>query len=45
MEVYTSLPFLVLFQLGFLYVGISSLFQGRYGEKPASTTLQPEATA
>ncbi|MHB8878538.1 MAG: cellulose synthase family protein [Myxococcaceae bacterium] len=27
--IYTSLPFLVLFQLGFLYVGFSSLFQGR----------------
>ncbi|MFT3841385.1 MAG: glycosyltransferase family 2 protein [Myxococcaceae bacterium] len=26
-EVYTSLPFLVLFQVGFLYVGISSLLQ------------------
>ena len=26
-DVYTSLPFLVLFQLGFLYVGVSSLLQ------------------
>ena len=26
-SVYTSLPFLVLFQLGFLYVGVSSLLQ------------------
>jgi len=27
--IYTSLPFLVLFQVGFIYVGLSSLFQGR----------------
>ena len=26
-DVYTSLPFLILFQLGFLYVGVSSLLQ------------------
>jgi hypothetical protein len=44
MEVYTSLPFLVLFQLGFLYVGISSLLVGRFGEK-AAPALRPEATA
>jgi cellulose synthase/poly-beta-1,6-N-acetylglucosamine synthase-like glycosyltransferase len=37
-NVYTSLPFLVLFQLGFLYVGISSLFQawGLTGGRKAS---------
>ncbi len=29
MKVYTSLPFMVLFQMGFLYVGITSLWQGR----------------
>lgn len=28
-EIYTSIPFLLLFQLGFLYVGLSSLLQGR----------------
>lgn len=28
--IYTSLPFLILFQVGFLYVGLMSLFQGRY---------------
>jgi cellulose synthase/poly-beta-1,6-N-acetylglucosamine synthase-like glycosyltransferase len=27
--IYTSVPFLVLFQVGFLYVGLTSLFQGR----------------
>ncbi len=36
MEVYTSLPFLVLFQVGFLYVGLSSLLQGRFGKAPAA---------
>jgi cellulose synthase/poly-beta-1,6-N-acetylglucosamine synthase-like glycosyltransferase len=42
--IYTSLPFLVLFQLGFLYVGISSLFQGRLrGAKVALIT--PSAIA
>ena len=33
--IYTSLPFLVLFQVGFLYVGMSSLFQGRLRTRPA----------
>ncbi|MBM7114175.1 cellulose synthase family protein [Archangium primigenium] len=28
-RIYTSLPFIMLFQLGFLYVGVSSLLQGR----------------
>jgi cellulose synthase/poly-beta-1,6-N-acetylglucosamine synthase-like glycosyltransferase len=28
-HIWTSVPFLVLFQLGFLYVGVMSLFQGR----------------
>ena len=27
--IWTSVPFLVLFQVGFLYVGLMSLFQGR----------------
>lgn len=29
-KIYTSLPFLVLFQVGFLYVGLMSALQGRY---------------
>jgi hypothetical protein len=28
-EIWTSLPFLVLFQVGFLYVGSLSLYQSR----------------
>lgn len=28
-QIWTSVPFLVLFQVGFLYVGLMSLFQGR----------------
>ncbi len=41
--IYTSLPFLVLFQSGFLYVGVTSLLQNRAdsGEKPD----RPLATA
>lgn len=31
-ELVFSLPFLMLFQLGFLYVGFMSLFQGRFGK-------------
>ena len=38
MAIYTSLPFLVLFQLGFLYVGLSSLLQGKFFSKP---TVEP----
>jgi hypothetical protein len=30
-EVYYSLPFLVLFQLGFAYVGLASLYEGLRG--------------
>ena len=30
-NIWTSVPFLVLFQLGFLYVGLMSLLQGRVG--------------
>jgi cellulose synthase/poly-beta-1,6-N-acetylglucosamine synthase-like glycosyltransferase len=36
--IYTSLPFLILFQVGFLYVGLMSAFQGAYrrsAEAPA----------
>jgi hypothetical protein len=44
--IYTSLPFLVLFQVGFLYVGLMSLLQGRVGdggrEKPDRTLTAPE---
>jgi hypothetical protein len=29
-QVWASLPFLVLFQVGFLYVGLMSLLQGRF---------------
>jgi hypothetical protein len=28
-KIFTSLPFLILFQMGFLYVGLSSIFQQR----------------
>ena len=31
--IFTSVPFLVLFQVGFLYVGVSSLLQGRLASK------------
>ncbi|MBI3180908.1 MAG: glycosyltransferase [Myxococcales bacterium] len=37
-EIYTSLPFLVLFQAGFLYVGLMSLFQRRLKGRTAVTT-------
>ncbi|RYZ33846.1 MAG: glycosyl transferase family 2, partial [Myxococcaceae bacterium] len=30
-RIYTSVPFIVLFQAGFLYVGVSSLLQGFVG--------------
>ena len=30
-HIYTSVPFIVLFQAGFLYVGVSSLLQGLAG--------------
>jgi cellulose synthase/poly-beta-1,6-N-acetylglucosamine synthase-like glycosyltransferase len=40
--IYTSLPFLVLFQVGFLYVGFMSLFQGKYrGRATLATPAQP----
>jgi cellulose synthase/poly-beta-1,6-N-acetylglucosamine synthase-like glycosyltransferase len=38
MGIYTSLPFLVLFQVGFLYVGITSLLTGKY---KGSAVTQP----
>ena len=44
MRVWTSLPFLVLFQVGFLYVGLSSLLQGRMKKAdPAAITSDAEA--
>ncbi len=44
-NVFTSLPFLVLFQLGFLYVGVSSLlqawgFSGKGDESMVQTSVQ-----
>jgi hypothetical protein len=33
--IWTSVPFLVLFQMGFLYVGAMSLFQGRSIDRKA----------
>lgn len=41
-EIWTSVPFLVLFQVGFLYVGFMSLFQGR--GRPAKKSVAPVAT-
>jgi len=44
LEVYTSLPFLVLFQGGFLYVGLSSLLQERFAKgEPPKQELRSEA--
>jgi len=40
MGVYTSLPFMVLFQVGFLYVGLSSLLQSR-GGAPSAVAAVP----
>ncbi|MCC6332731.1 MAG: glycosyltransferase family 2 protein [Myxococcales bacterium] len=45
-EIWTSLPFLLLFQFGFLYVGITSLleFRGKARRAPAvSASAQPTA--
>ena len=46
-DVYTSLPFLVLFQLGFLYVGVSSLLQawGLTGGSRRTTLVAPSVEA
>jgi hypothetical protein len=42
--IWTSVPFLVLFQLGFLYVGLMSLFQGRVpARREVRVRLTPEA--
>jgi cellulose synthase/poly-beta-1,6-N-acetylglucosamine synthase-like glycosyltransferase len=45
LRVWTSLPFLVLFQLGFLYVGVTSLFQGRFGSKSVAAPVPAAAEA
>ncbi len=37
-RIYTSVPFIILFQAGFLYVGLSSLLQGRL--KPAEAPAE-----
>ncbi|WP_224244076.1 cellulose synthase family protein [Hyalangium gracile] len=42
-RIYTSVPFIVLFQAGFLYVGASSLLQGRL--KPAEPAASIKAAA
>ena len=41
--IFTSLPFLVLFQVGFLYVGVSSLFQGRLRTAPRRRSPRPRS--
>lgn len=41
-DVYTSLPFLVLFQMGFLYVGFTSLLEGRFSFGTAKATQADE---
>ena len=45
-HIYTSLPFILLFQLGFLYVGVSSLLQGRLrvSESAPSAVVAEEQT-
>lgn len=42
--IYTSIPFLLLFQLGFLYVGLSSLLEGRFGKTEAQRSLPAQLT-
>jgi cellulose synthase/poly-beta-1,6-N-acetylglucosamine synthase-like glycosyltransferase len=45
-RIYTSVPFILLFQLGFLYVGMSSLLQGRlrFSESAPATVVAEEQT-
>jgi len=44
--IWTSVPFLVLFQIGFLYVGAMSLFQGRSIDRRAlATAVAPAPSA
>jgi hypothetical protein len=40
-DIYTSVPFILLFQLGFLYVGVSSLLQGRLKFTEAAPAVKP----
>jgi hypothetical protein len=42
--IYTSLPFLILFQVGFLYVGLMSAFQGGYRRRAEAPTRAAPAT-
>ncbi|MEN9798444.1 MAG: hypothetical protein RL653_2140 [Pseudomonadota bacterium] len=44
-EIWTSLPFLVLFQVGFLYVGLSSVLQGRVGGSAVAAPPLPSSAA
>ena len=45
-NIWTSVPFLVLFQVGFLYVGTMSLFQGRSIDRRAlATAVAPAPSA
>ncbi len=41
-EIWTSLPFLVLFQMGFLYVGVSSVLQAFGGGRQAAPAVGAE---
>ena len=45
-RIYTSVPFILLFQLGFLYVGVSSLLQGRlrFSESAPAAVVAEEQT-
>lgn len=43
-EIWSSLPFLVLFQVGFLYVGISSLLEFRGKATEPQVTVEPQPT-
>jgi hypothetical protein len=40
--IYGTLPFLVLFQVGFLYTGLLSIVQQYAGPEVAAAGLQPE---
>ena len=39
-RIYTSVPFIILFQAGFLYVGLSSLLQGRVKPAEAAPSIK-----
>ncbi len=43
--IWASVPFLLLFQTGFLYVGLTSLLQGRFGELGDRPLFGPRARA